>query len=38
MAVTLTGDALIPFQQFLTEYCDAYQSMDLNRSRSFPED
>ena len=31
MAEILTGDALQPFQQFLADYCDAYQSMDLDR-------
>ena len=31
MAVVLSGDALLPFQQLLTEYCDAYKVMDLKR-------
>lgn len=31
MAVRLQGDALAPFQQYLLDFCEAYESLDVNR-------
>ena len=35
MAAILTGNALQPFQQLFDSYCDAYQSMDVERIGQF---
>lgn len=35
MAAILSGNALQPFREFLDEYCDAYQSMNIEQISRF---